>query len=109
MDEANQYCNQIGIITHGRVAALGNPTELKSRLMKDVITVVVDGKYSLIQVYGTLFVGQSGDELSFTAENGREAFSLLADALNHAGNKVRTMALCEPSLGYVFLQSVGKQ
>lgn len=109
MDEADQYCDRVGIIDHGKVAALGSPAELKARLMKDVITVTVDGQYSPIQVDGTLFVGKSGEEISFTAGNGREALPLLADALSQSGNKIRAMSLREPSLDDVFLQSVGKQ
>lgn len=109
MDEADQYCDRVGIINHGKIAALGSPSELKARLMKDVITVVIDGDYSPIQFEGVVFVGQSGDAISFTAENGREALPLLADALKQAGNRVKAMSLREPSLDDVFLQSVGKQ
>ncbi|WP_214021238.1 ATP-binding cassette domain-containing protein [Methanoculleus sp.] len=109
MDEADQFCDRVGIIDHGKIAALGRPSELKARLMKDVITVVVDGDYSPIQIEGTLLIGRSGDEISFTAENGREALPVLADALSRAGNRVRAMSLREPSLDDVFLQSVGRQ
>jgi len=109
MDEADQYCDRVGIISHGKVAAMGSPAELKARLMKDVITVTIEGHYSPVQLEGSVFVGQSGDAISFTAENGREALPLLADALNRAGNRVKAMSLREPSLDDVFLQSVGKQ
>jgi len=106
MDEADQYCDRVGIIDHGKIAALGSPSELKTRLMKDVITVIIDGEYTPVQIDGTFYVGQSGNTVSFTAENGREA---LPDALNRAGTRVKSMALREPSLDDVFLQSVGKQ
>lgn len=109
MDEADQYCDRVGIIDHGKIAALGSPSELKTRLMKDIITVIIDGEYTPVQIDGTLYVGQSGNAVSFTAENGREALPLLADALNRAGTRVKSMALREPSLDDVFLQSVGKQ
>jgi len=112
MDEAEQFCDRVGIIDHGRIAALGTPSELKSQLMSDVITVIIDGEYSPISsedLDGILFVGNSGDEFSFTAENGREALPLLADALKSSGNRVRSMVMREPSLDDVFLQSVGKQ
>ena len=109
MDEADQFCDRIGIIDHGKIAALGSPSELKSRLMKDVIKVVVEGDYSPVQPDGTRFIARSGDEISFTADNGREALPLLAAALSRAGNRVRAMSLCEPSLDDVFLQFVGRQ
>ncbi|MDD5418991.1 MAG: ATP-binding cassette domain-containing protein [Methanomicrobiaceae archaeon] len=109
MDEADRFCDRVGIIDHGKIAALGSPSELKARLMKDVITVVVDGDYSPVRLDGILCIGRSGDEISFTAENGREALPHLADALQRAGNRVRAMSLREPSLDDVFLQSVGNQ
>jgi len=109
MDEADRFCDRVGIIDHGKIAALGKPSELKARLMKDVITVIVDGDYSPVQLDGAVFVGRSGEEILFTAENGREALPALADALNRAGNRVRSMSLREPSLDDVFLQSVGRQ
>src|SRR5690606_32275673 len=52
MDEADRFCDRVGIIDHGKIAALGSPSELKARLMKDVITVVVDGDYSPVRLDG---------------------------------------------------------
>jgi len=109
MDEADQYCDRVGFISHGKIAALGSPGDLKSRLMKDIITVTLEGPYVPVSVNGVMFVGNVGDALSFTAENGREALPVLADSLNRAGNRVKAMSLREPSLDDVFLQSVGKQ
>lgn len=108
MDEADQYCDRVGIISHGKIAALGSPAELKSRLMKDVVTVTMEGEYRPVQIDGAAFVGQSDGTISFTAENGREALPLLADALKGAGNRMKSMSLREPSLDDVFLQAVGK-
>ncbi len=109
MDEADQYCDRVGIISHGKVAALGSPAELKARLMKDVITVTLVGPYKPVQMDGVVFVGESENGISFTAENGPEALPRLAEALTNAGNTVKAMSLREPSLDDVFLQSVGKQ
>nr|WP_319539848.1 ATP-binding cassette domain-containing protein [uncultured Methanospirillum sp.] len=109
MDEADRFCDRVGIISHGKIQAMGRPAELKSHLMKDVITVLIEGEYHQIDLQDPVFVGKSGNELSFTAENGRQALPVLADALSRAGNKVREMSIHEPSLDDVFLQSVGKQ
>ncbi|MEN6609781.1 MAG: ATP-binding cassette domain-containing protein [Methanoregulaceae archaeon] len=109
MDEADQFCDRVGIISKGRIAALGSPSELKAHLMKDVISVNVEGIFAPPEIDGVAFVGQNGDEVSFTAENGREALPLLADALGKSGCVVRSMALREPTLDDVFLQAVGQQ
>jgi len=109
MDEADQFCDRVGIISKGRIAALGTPMELKALLMKDVITARIEGTFTIPAIDGILFVGQSGDEVSFTAENGREALPLLADALGKSGCIVRSLSLREPTLDDVFLQAVGPQ
>jgi ABC-2 type transport system ATP-binding protein len=109
MDEADQFCDRVGIISKGRIAALGTPMELKARLMKDVITARIEGSIIPPSIEGIVFVGQSGDEVSFTAENGREALPLLADALGKSGCTVRALSLREPTLDDVFLQAVGQQ
>ena len=109
MDEADQFCDRVGIISKGRIAALGTPMDLKARLMKDVITARIEGALTPPSIEGIVFVGQSGDEVSFTAENGREALPLLADALGKSGCIVRSLSLREPTLDDVFLQAVGQQ
>jgi ABC-2 type transport system ATP-binding protein len=107
MDEADQFCDRVGIISRGRIAALGTPAGLKARLMKDVITATVEGSFPVPEIEGVALVGRQGDEVSFTAENGREALPLLADALGKTGCTVRSLALREPTLDDVFLQAVG--
>jgi ABC-2 type transport system ATP-binding protein len=112
MDEADQYCDRVGVINRGRIVALGSPSDLKARLMKTVITIRVEGECSGVsgpEIDGTAYVGCSGSDLSFTAENGREALPLLADALQRQGIRIREMALREPTLDDVFLQAVGQQ
>lgn len=109
MDEADQFCDRVGIISRGKIAALGSPSELKARLMKDVITARVEGECTPPETEGVIFVGRTGNELSFTAENGREALPALADALVRSGTRVHAMSLREPTLDDVFLQAVGQQ
>lgn len=109
MDEADRFCDRVGIINHGVMAAIGKPSELKSQLLKDVITVIVDGEYHPIEISNAHFLNQSGNEIMFTADNGRKAALSLVEALNLAGNRVQEISLRESTLDDVFLQSVGKQ
>ncbi|NMB79062.1 MAG: ATP-binding cassette domain-containing protein [Methanomicrobiales archaeon] len=109
MDEADQYCDRVGIINRGTITALGAPKELKARLMKDVITVTGEGSFPGSDMDGVVFVGRKGNELSFTAENGRVALPQVAENLAKAGFSIHAMSLHEPTLDDVFLQAVGKQ
>ncbi|ADN35408.1 daunorubicin resistance ABC transporter ATPase subunit [Methanolacinia petrolearia DSM 11571] len=109
MDEADKFCDRVGIISKGRIRALGSPDDLKSGLMKDVITVVTEGDAIETHISSANLVGCNGNEYLFTAKKGGEALPALADELLHNGIKIHSMSLREPSLDDVFLQAAGKQ
>lgn len=107
MDEADQYCDRVGIISRGRTVATGTPSELKARLMKDIITVAAAGPLTDPTISGVVLLGQADGEATFTAENGREALPVLIGALSGKGADIRSVSLREPTLDDVFLQAVG--
>jgi len=107
MDEADRFCDRVGIISRGALLALGSPHDLKARLGNDVITAQIDGKFSDPGMNGITLFAFANDEASFLAENGREALPVLADAFTRAGVRVRSLSLREPTLDDVFLHTVG--
>ncbi|WAC05778.1 MAG: ATP-binding cassette domain-containing protein [Methanoregula sp.] len=109
MDEADQYCDRVGIISFGKIMALGAPAVLKSQLMKDVVTARISGPFTPPEIDGIRFVGRNDDEVSFTVENGREALPLISQALADQGLSVHALSLREPTLDDVFLHAVGSQ
>jgi len=109
MDEADQYCDRVGIVSKGSVVALGQPSELKAGLMTDVITARISGPLNIPAIDGIRLVGQVEDELSFAAENGKEALPILARAFADHGAVIHSLSLREPSLDDVFLHAVGNQ
>ncbi|MCK9591345.1 MAG: ATP-binding cassette domain-containing protein [Methanoregula sp.] len=109
MDEADQYCDRVGIVSKGRIVALGSPSSLKSQLMTDVIKARISGPFVPLDIEGIQFIGQKDDEVSFTAENGKEALPLIAQALTANGMNVHSLSLREPDLDDVFLHAVGSE
>jgi ABC-2 type transport system ATP-binding protein len=107
MDEADQFCDRVGIISHGAIAALDTPAALKAQLEKDVITIKVSGTPGPVDIPGVHVVGQLGDEITFAADNGREAMPLLTRALEAQGVAVTSLSMREPTLDDVFLHAVG--
>jgi ABC-2 type transport system ATP-binding protein len=107
MDEADHFCDRVGIISRGTLVALDAPSALKSLLGNDVITAQIDGEFRDPALEGVTLFSFAHNEASFLAENGREALPLLADAFSKAGVKVRSLALREPTLDDVFLHAVG--
>ena len=108
MDEADRFCDRVGIISKGTLLALAPPQSLKDRLGNDVITASIDGTFRDPRIDGVTLFAYANDEASFLAENGREALVLLAEGFSKAGVRVRSLALREPTLDDVFLHTVGK-
>jgi ABC-2 type transport system ATP-binding protein len=109
MDEADRFCDRVGIIDHGRIAACGTPAGLKARLVGNIVTVHVEGPCPLPDLAGVRYLGRNEDELSFTVERGKDALPGLADFFSGSNVLVRSMSLHEPTLDDVFLQVVGPQ
>ena len=107
MDEADHSCDRVGIISHGTLAVVDSPSNLKSNLMKDVITARIEGEFHDPNLEGVTFIGKVDDEISFMAENGSEALPILAHSLSVSGVKVHALTLHEPTLDDVFLHAVG--
>ncbi|MGB7807888.1 ATP-binding cassette domain-containing protein [Methanoregula sp.] len=107
MDEADQFCDRVGIISRGAIVALDTPAALKAQLEKDVITAKVSGSPGPVEIGGVRCVGQMNGEITFTADNGREAMPLIARALETQGIMVTSLSMREPTLDDVFLHAVG--
>ena len=108
MDEADRFCDRVGIISHGKIAALGTPAALKAELEKAVITAQVSGSpKNPFAIDGVRCLGQQDHEIMFAAENGREAMPLIARALEAEGVTVTSLSMREPTLDDVFLHAVG--
>ncbi|MFA6225668.1 MAG: DUF4162 domain-containing protein [Methanoregula sp.] len=107
MDEADKFCDRVAIISCGSIRAIGEPKSLKAQLMKDVITATLSGEYTPFELGGIRFLGRKEDEVSLTAENGREALPLIAEALTVSGMNVHSHSLRESTLDDVFLNVVG--
>ena len=59
------------------------------------------------EIGGVRCVGQMNGEITFTADNGREAMPLIARALETQGIMVTSLSMREPTLDDVFLHAVG--
>jgi ABC-2 type transport system ATP-binding protein len=106
MDEADHACDRVGIIDRGRIVALDSPARLKSRLQQDLVFARVSGVCPVIEIEGMTYLGQSGDEISFAAENGSEAVPAIKDALTSCGLHVYALSVREPTLDDVFIHCV---
>jgi ABC-2 type transport system ATP-binding protein len=111
LEEADQLCDQISLIDNGRVVAEGSPRELKARLDRDYIAVVVrdgDSLPAAAEIVGrvAIAVAEVDADRRVTTAPVRNSVGALTDvvrALGDAGIEAEDIALRHPTLDEVFL------
>ena len=114
MDEAEEFCNRVAIIDHGRIVVLGSPTELKAQVAgRDSITLRLDAvNEPLLAALRALpfvaSVSATGLEVRAAVDNGARNLLTLLEAVGAAGGVVLATAIHEQSLEDVFIHHTGK-
>jgi ABC-2 type transport system ATP-binding protein len=122
MAEADELCERIAIVDHGRILALGTPDELKRRVQREsVFRIEVDrldgGPASLRRLPGVLSAAAAAAQ-----DDGRErqtievnltlaedsVLSTVVSALAERGSHLLALRKSEPSLEDVFVELVGR-
>ncbi|MEA2825576.1 MAG: type transport system ATP-binding protein [Actinomycetota bacterium] len=115
MEEADQLCDRLAIMDHGKILALDTPAGLKASVGADSIVTVhasgdlavlatvlqgIDGVTSAINIDGSIVVHVKG------------AASILppiVTSAEHSGFVVHDLAVAEPTLETVFISLTGKE
>jgi ABC-2 type transport system ATP-binding protein len=114
LDEADAICERLAIIDHGRLVAMGTPSELKDRLGGDVVTVWTarsDASVAAVlsAVPGVVSVTRQEEAYRVKAPRGESLIPLLVDACTRAGIGLTGVSLKRPSLDEVFLEFTGRE
>ena len=121
MDEADQLANRIAIIDYGQLVTVGTPTQLKSDISGDVVTLNLAGEHPdeievAIQQTGDVlqeqpFVKQiqrKDSDLNAYVDGAEYAIPQIMRILESKGVLVKTISLARPSLDDVFLKHTGR-
>jgi ABC-2 type transport system ATP-binding protein len=106
MDEAERYCDRVGILKKGVLSKEGTPDEL-TRHMKTVVLVRTDGGLPTVMPEGVGAVKFEDGLAVFTADDGQGAVPALMQAYAKDGIKVFSTSVREPTLEDVYMLSVG--
>ena len=115
MEEAEQLCDRLAIIDHGRLIAQGTLSELRGRTAeRDVIRISgqfpADGLEPLLDRVGDVRVHRNeGGQLVVSVKEAPRALPRLLEALTAAGADVRETTLSQPSLENLFIELTGKE
>ena len=111
MEEANQLCNRVAIINHGKIAAVDSPEKLKARMgglgrVEVSFDTPVDSSL-LRRLSGVIDVRASGDKIDlYTDEPGR-TIQHLVDCCRSGGREIVTLNTLTPTLEDVFIKLTG--
>ena len=112
MVEADTLCDRIGIMNRGKLAIIGTPSELKSTVGGDVITITAKNA-SLSTVIKELGYETISEPLNGTAdllvENGEKVIPRMVGGFKGKGIELDSVFLKKPTLDDVFLKYTGSR
>ncbi len=120
MAEADELCERIAIVDHGRILAIGTPAELKKRVQREsIFRLEVDhldgGTGALARLPGVVsaaLAAESDTEAQRVAVNlvleEDGALGAVVTALGGLGSQILALRKSEPTLEDVFVELVGR-
>ena len=123
MAEADELCERIAIVDHGRILAIGSPDELKRRVQRESIFRLEldrldDGSAALTRLPGVVSAAPAADDSEAAAERQTVAINLVLEddaalggvvaALGGSGSHILALRKSEPTLEDVFVELVGR-
>ncbi len=116
MEEADQLCDRVAIMDHGRILALDTPAALKQTVGADtVVTVKTTGDAGQLaellsrEVAGVTRTRLVDGGLQLHVQGGDRLVPRLVLAAERGGFDVNDLSIAEPSLETVFINLTGKE
>ena len=116
MEEADQLCDRLAIVDHGRLLALGTPSELKASTGADtIVTVSASGDLDALaaalreRVPGAQQAARVENTVVLEVQGLQGVIPSVFGAAESAGFDVTDISVSEPSLETVFINLTGKE
>jgi ABC-2 type transport system ATP-binding protein len=114
MEEADRLCEDIAIMDSGKIVAKGSPTELKSAIGTDAMTLGFasaeeppKARLALSGFEGIDSMQVAGNQLIIYLKNGAAAVAAVVLAVAEAGLTIRDLRIAQATLDDVFLRATG--
>ena len=113
MEEADELCDRIAIIDHGRIIKMGTSESLKDSFGGDIIRVGCQEPERLAKLLkgnkGIMSVKRLDNSIEITTKNGSETIPKIIGIAGRAGIVVDSTTLKRPTLEDVFISLTGKE
>lgn len=106
MSEADELCDRIAIMSEGKIAVLGSPSELKSTVSGDVITIRLSSDQPNIPIPNEIGtpIHRNEKSVQILAKNGEKAIPLIVDFFRNQGIGIESISINKPNLDDVFMK-----
>lgn len=108
MNEA-EYCDQIAVMDHGKIIAMGSPDELKNKVGGDIITLASEEKVKLKAEIETKYSLKVKEQDGFLQIEVPQGDTFLPKLFNELQTKIDSIELRKPTLEDVFLTLTGRK
>jgi len=114
MDEAEGLCDRLAIVDHGKIVALGTPSELKRKVSggdiveAELSTIPEAALNALEKADFVLEVKKRDNSLTILVKNGAEAVPRIVQLVDANRGKIKAITLRELTLDDVFLHFTGR-
>ncbi|MBX5326146.1 MAG: ATP-binding cassette domain-containing protein [Candidatus Bathyarchaeia archaeon] len=113
LEEADNLCDRIAIIDHGKIIKLDSPDALKESIDGDILTVTTkeddnDVSGLISKVPKVKEVKKQNSTYRVKVEKGEETAPLILNALMKNGVTITKLSLSKPTLDEVYLEYTGK-
>ena len=116
MEEADQLCDRLAIMDHGKILALDTPAGLKASVGADsIVTVHATGDLNTLgllleqEVLGVTSVNQVDNTLRVHVKGASSVVPPIVTAAASHGFEVQDLSVAEPTLETVFINLTGKE
>jgi ABC-2 type transport system ATP-binding protein len=116
MEEADRLCNRVAIMDHGRILALGTPSELKQSVGADtVVTVKTSGDQGQLgelltsEIEGVTRTRSVDGAIQLHMQASERLVPRIVLAAERAGFDILDLSIAKPSLETVFINLTGKE
>jgi ABC-2 type transport system ATP-binding protein len=114
MEEAQELCDQLAIIDHGKVLVMGTLNELR-RLMGEHDLVRLSGRFDpaaarrALEALGADVASADENSLRLTVEGASKKLPAIFSAITSSGGEVQETSLTQPSLESLFIKLTGRE
>jgi len=115
MEEADQLCDRIGIIDHGKIQVIDSPENMKNAMGNEVISVLFENENStdflsqLQQINFVKKITKDNTKLTIFTSNGTEVIPKIFQISSDLKIKISSISLTQPTLDDVFISYTGRE